>query len=292
MSEDFYLTLLSNSSRHTFPSNKTSHFDVQLNKEICLSGDWEVALSEIIYPNTIYNVSTAGDKIHIKHIFEEARDENYVCITKSFHLKIQNGHYSSIERLVSEINFTFSKYFEMPLLDVKEKQIIVNRKHKFASTSESVFSKEMSIVEGSIRKRDENSSGLLNKLEVRFDPRLALQLGFNPEENIFDSYSSKNEAALVNGISNEIFIYINLIEPQVISDTSAQVLKIIKALDRDSNYGETLCREVLNRNYIPLDKKRFQVVSIELRDSLGNFIPFSHGLSIVQVHFRKVSSKT
>lgn len=53
----FYVTLISDSSRHFFPENKISQFTTQLPSPIHLKqGEWEVALVDFIYPHTWYNV--------------------------------------------------------------------------------------------------------------------------------------------------------------------------------------------------------------------------------------------
>ncbi|GFU54458.1 uncharacterized protein TNCV_3024371 [Trichonephila clavipes] len=54
----FYVTLPSDSSMHFFPENKISHFKTQLPSPVCLNGEWEVGLSEIIYPHSWLNFFT------------------------------------------------------------------------------------------------------------------------------------------------------------------------------------------------------------------------------------------
>ena len=41
-----------------YPENKVSDYTVHLPKEINLFGSWELGLSEILYPNTWYNIDT------------------------------------------------------------------------------------------------------------------------------------------------------------------------------------------------------------------------------------------
>ena len=41
-----------------YPENKLSVYIVHLPKEINFSGSWELGLSEILYPNTWYNIDT------------------------------------------------------------------------------------------------------------------------------------------------------------------------------------------------------------------------------------------
>src|SRR2546425_2436754 len=53
----FYLTLPSNSSEKYYPDNTLTHFVTKLHNDVSLSGDWEVALAEIMYLRNWYNVN-------------------------------------------------------------------------------------------------------------------------------------------------------------------------------------------------------------------------------------------
>lgn len=392
--EGFYITLLSNSSFHLFPENRTSKFKVHLNKEVILDGDWSVALAEIIYPNTIINVSEGNQKISVKYS-REYYDRNSGDVfrsTKSFTFKIKIGYYSSIKKLISAVNEAFKKYLNCHLFEsevTEENYVCVDQdgsklavyqlnsiKSGFVSfyepsegnetsqsnknldvvtedvklsdaddgnlkevstdtDSEEIYINTTQDVERTIDKRatpdkagyvlftetqNEEASKEIGNLvvttelvkiyskdeisqtqsvddavkayekkfvEVYLDSRLAQHLGFSPENIIFDFNISPNVSGVTQGSPKEVFVYIDCIEPQIISDVSAQVLKIVKTTDRDTGFGECINREILNRNYIPLNKNRFQVVSVELRDSTGSLIPFAFGNSIIHIHLKK-----
>src|SRR3989442_1407967 len=53
----FYLTLPSNSSEKYYPDNTLAHFTTKLHNDVTLTGEWEVALAEIMYPRNWYNVN-------------------------------------------------------------------------------------------------------------------------------------------------------------------------------------------------------------------------------------------
>ena len=46
----FYVTLFSNASQNEFPNNTLTHFTTKLKNPIRLEGNYEVALSEIMFP--------------------------------------------------------------------------------------------------------------------------------------------------------------------------------------------------------------------------------------------------
>ena len=54
---EFYAILPSNSSMDYYPTNRPGSFTVQLKKPISLQGEWEVAMAEIQYQHTWYNIT-------------------------------------------------------------------------------------------------------------------------------------------------------------------------------------------------------------------------------------------
>jgi hypothetical protein len=62
MSNHFYLTLPSYASVNYYPDNTASCFVAKLPQRVCLEGNYEVRLSEIIYPRTWNNVDNRKKK--------------------------------------------------------------------------------------------------------------------------------------------------------------------------------------------------------------------------------------
>ena len=54
--KSFHMILPSNSNMNTFPDNKVNNYVNALSNRIELDGDWEVALSEILFQRTLYNI--------------------------------------------------------------------------------------------------------------------------------------------------------------------------------------------------------------------------------------------
>lgn len=125
---------------------------------------------------------------------------------------------------------------------------------------------------------------------VTMEGRLALQCGFTPEDNILDYFRSPLPGCVNLGIPTELFCYVDIIEPQLISDTRSQVIKIVKTIDGNTKFGGTIHREILNRNYLQLCKNRFQVLQCELRDTTGALLNFAFGSALLQLHFRHFST--
>ena len=65
MNSHFYVTLPSDSSAAHFPNNTVARFVTRLPERICLEGDYEMGLAEIICPHTWYNVDNTDEKYWI-----------------------------------------------------------------------------------------------------------------------------------------------------------------------------------------------------------------------------------
>lgn len=301
--ENFYLTLLSNSSSNIFPENRTSRFKVYLNKEVNVEGDWSVALTELSYPFTFYNITEKHNEIHITYdkytidgdlkLHQVERMKETVFIEPCF--------CSSINQLIEVVNETFHSHWETNLFEIaltKANQVVIVK-----NLSQNVIKiQEQLVADGISHSVDkfvysENATFftkyaatreiVYDRFEIRLKGRLGIQFGFQPGENIIDYKHSPQAASHTFGVPDQLFIYSDVIMPQEISDKCSQVLKIVKTVDHNSMYGDVISREIFNLNYIPLCKKKFQTVEIELRDSLGQLAAFQFGCSIVQLHFKK-----
>jgi hypothetical protein len=64
----FYITLPSDSSANYYPDNTITRFVTKLPEGIRLEGEYEVGLTEIIYPHTWYNVDDEDEKYWVAAI--------------------------------------------------------------------------------------------------------------------------------------------------------------------------------------------------------------------------------
>ncbi len=71
--DNFYITLPSNSSMDSYPSNTVSHYTTKLPQRLNLEGDWEVALVEIQIPQTWNNVDASNDNFQITYAGQRKR---------------------------------------------------------------------------------------------------------------------------------------------------------------------------------------------------------------------------
>lgn len=97
-----YLTLPSNSSEKYFPKNTLSNFTTQLHHPVELeAGEWEVGLSEIVYPHNWFNVK--NDAEATVYVYHQV-DDNIMMY------KLNLGYYAKVPDLVKALNDLLKGY--------------------------------------------------------------------------------------------------------------------------------------------------------------------------------------
>jgi hypothetical protein len=265
---EFYMTLASNSSMDYYKENKTCNFTVQLPKTLTLDGKWKVAVAEVHHPNTFLNVAEGSDSILFRvrnrgRIFENFNKD---CLEK---FSIPTKTYKTIQEIIYAINFLFASF--------------VNTEKK---ETESVYA---FIYDESKNKVLPTEGAKRVFSEIFFNERLALILGYTPDQNVITHSEEFIRCSdLSNGIPNMMLIYCDLIEPVVFGDTLAKVLRIVN-IEKNKSFGSSSHKEFEKIQYLPLLKKEFETISIELRDETGRFMPFEFGTVMVVLHFIKLN---
>lgn len=276
VNNNFYLTLMSNSSLNYYPENKTSAFTIHLPQKIQLLGEWTVALAELHYPYNFFNVTHGENNIYIEfgdNKFSEEEDLNNIDQEKNINhiepvrcekLTISPGFYKSIECVLKAINIELSGLTGCNILTINE----LNGRTQIH-----------------IDKCIENNIKLLT-----FSARLAMQLGFNPGDNILNFNYSTNIGNIYFGIPDQMLIYTDVIEPTFVGHEKAQIIKIVNTngVSKLCKFGDVHSIEFQHMHYTPVLKKDFESISVDIRDCTGAFMPFRHGVSTIKLHFKKV----
>ena len=252
---DFYASLPSNASPDVYPDNKTSHFKIELSKRMELHGRWKAALIEFHYPNTFQHVTPHENEI----IVETPR------YTHSFYLR--PGWYSSTAQFLTAIREVLNTVDGdsndiTPTIRVEETadhRVIVHPFHHDDSTT------------------------------ITFSPRLSLQLGLEnpgpfPGNTMLRGVKPMD---LTLGISPQMYIYMDILEDQIVGHTRAPLLRTVP-VDTKAAYGTMSVCYFEHPIYFDLNTKSFDTVKIHIRDSTGHLISFDHGTSTLLVHFKQV----
>ncbi|GFW43126.1 putative uncharacterized transposon-derived protein F54H12.3 [Trichonephila clavipes] len=106
-------------------------------------------------------------------------------------------------------------------------------------------------------------------------------LGFEPGEikgKVESSYIADPNASFPL-----IYVYSDLVEPQIVGDVQAPLLKIVKVEGKD---GEVVNAHYTRPHYVPVIRRHFQTVEMVLRLHSGELVPFERGRVIAVLHFR------
>lgn len=120
--DNFFLTLMSNSSLNYYNDNKTSGFSVHLAQKIQLTGDWVVALAELHYPYNFFNVTAGENAIFAEYNLKNTQAENSNILEQIEYkeMRISQGFYKNTTCVVKAVNKQLSKLTHGDILSVDE----------------------------------------------------------------------------------------------------------------------------------------------------------------------------
>lgn len=256
--KDFYLTLISNSQYDLNPSNTSSLFMVQLPRKITLNEGYLVGLAEIQFPYNFFNVT-------------ENNNNTYTCVLgdRKFKGSVTPGFYKTVNDIIDEVLVkTRENLGEWLEIDCKTNRIKIIRTPQIEASQN--YSLELE----------------KHSISFAFHGRLATQLGFPPDKNVFKYELSPFVGNVCFGIPEQMMVYCDLIEPQLIGYDSSQIIKIINTTEVESKFGTPCHRSFHKIHYVPVLKKEFDSVEINIRDITGELFPFRHGIVMVKLHFK------
>lgn len=255
--KDFYVTLISNSSSNIYNWNKASSFIVQLPRKISLNKTWVVGLAEIQFSYNFFNVS------------ENNNSFTYTNGTFTTTRNIETGFYNSVSDILKEV-----------LKETKD----IGDWIEFDTATNRVRIKATEALLNPHPLSDDKTNDFRS---IKFHGRLALQLGFIPDGNVLQYLLSPYIGNVYLGIPDQMFVYCDIVEPQLIGYESSQVIKIVNTTEKEHRFGHSCFRGFQKIHYIPVMRKEFDSIGIELRDITGEQFPFRHGISTVKLHFKE-----
>lgn len=254
--ESFYLTLLSNSSADYFPDNKTSNFSTKLPKSIKLDGLWSVAVVEFQYPCTMYTVQEHENVIYL--IREAKMSHDAIASNVLYKTHIPATNYDNISQILTALN----------------NNSLLHGKVKFR------YDDVTKHVTTTVLEQETKSLVL--------SPRLSYQLGFEANVNIAKNNFGKYPANLYLGLPSQLFLYCDIISPQIVGDVMASLMRIIPLDPSKYIYGANKMHVFSPPHYLPVTRREFDTIEIDIRSSTGEKIPFQFGTSYIKLHFLRI----
>lgn len=184
----FYVTVPSDSSAQYFADNKVSHFTVQLPSPLDLKGEWEVGLSEIIYPHSWLNVNETNNYFHYEI-------DNGTNIVKTVKQQIDVGSYESMFDIVTSIQLALPK-----------------------NPGWFTFSYSKATKRVKINAAKGTSLHLENMGELLGFPKNTIVRGNMKSEFAADAWSR----------FSFFYVYSDIVTPQIVGDVHAPLLRLVK----------------------------------------------------------------
>lgn len=264
--DQFYIVLPSNSNLDVFADNSTSCFTVKLAHDIRLRGRWEVGLSEIHFPHTFLHLSEKNSLGTV----EEWLVERVVIDRKPY--KIPHGLYEDeddflekVNEVFSELNISFKRHPDQP---------------SYLITQSTCFNSD-----------DKNcvlcidaSRALLKMLGFESSTKNKISI-INGEP-----VTASRPARLLNALPRQLFVYTDISEPVCVGNVRSSLLSIVPVNLKNYTFGNNQYQTFAPVKYIPLMTDNLSTITIDIRDELGEKIPFEFGTLIATLHFRKIGS--
>ena len=268
----FYLTLPSNSLSKYY-DNTLTKFTTKLLSSVSLSGDWEVGLAEITFPRTWYTIDNRGAHFSVEKI-KPPRSSNAILTTAETEemreFKISWGYYESVQSVVKEMNDVMERQIPTTKTAVQKKE---EKKFMFNSVNRKVV----------IRMQEYESLTLSQTLSSILGVTGTGVDNLNPSPSVYKG----DKVCDINRGRTALYVYCDILEYTLVGDTKVPLLRIVPA---EGQNGETIHRVFEEPRYIPLQKKNFDSIEIDIRDDLGNLIPFESGKLVVTLHFRQAQN--
>ena len=81
-----------------------------------------------------------------------------------------------------------------------------------------------------------------------------------------------------------LFIYCNLIQSQYVGDALVPLLRIVPV---EGKVGERVSKSFLRPQYLPVSRKQFETVEVNIKTDTGESVPFEFGRVLLTLHFRQ-----
>lgn len=303
---ELYITLPSN----TDPNNKTGDFTVHLPATLQLDGNWEVGLSEIIYPHTWVNLHSYLEKdtgmrsTAIIVEFYEGRPMEIIVPSANFEniTELLTAITQATIDAVGEYKLRSKRddvIFTADLHTMQEKLVEEQNRQEVAKESnlkEVVLQRQriMELVSKFDEKFKFEYDQITKRVCVFFDEghigRIVLSehlqnmLGFESKYLTETGESAKYMSDMNSGVQ-ALYLYTNFIEPQMIGTGYHQVLRIIHV--DNTEFNRSVEKVYYAPHYLPVSVKQLSFIRIRVGTDSGALVPFMSGKIICKLHLRK-----
>jgi hypothetical protein len=258
--------------------NTQSYFRVQLPHRISLdNGDWDVALCELIYTHSWYNIDKSDGEGRYIAFYEPATKKLTVC-------DVEPGHYGTPEELATAVNLCTSRVCDQlgiaPVMqlsyDSLTKRMVMNvaqQQHQ--------------------QQQPANSTGPTTTTVVSVGEKLRYMLGFDADDLKRVRAQRPGDAAIsvkarypvdLRGGFAALYLYCDVVSNQVVGHVTAPLLRVVAV---QGHHDDIISTVFTNPHYLPVVKKEIDSIEKSTKDDQDNHVKFLYGKTIVKLHFRR-----
>ena len=246
----FHLTLPSNASTTIYPNNTAAMYVTKLPKPIELEGEWVASLKEISTPVSFVNIPYNYAKFDVKH--KGASDDG---AQKT--LAMQGGMYRRNEEVLDRLNEITSLYnIEFHLAGRRNRRVTIN---------------------------------VGDTHEIRLNENLAIILGLSPQHGWYASGERAAGSSMTLPERENVttmFVYCDILQHVVVGDTTAPLLRVV---DMKKYSGKPKMHTINDTPlFVPIQKKTFDTIEVNLMTDTGMPVPFVDGKSHVVLELKKI----
>lgn len=87
----------------------------------------------------------------------------------------------------------------------------------------------------------------------------------------------------ISGGNYSLFVYCDVVRPQIVGNVLTPLLRVVSL---QGSHGDIVNQMYDNPHYVPVLRKEFSTIEININDDRGRFVAFKYGKLFVKLHFR------
>jgi hypothetical protein len=201
-------------------------------------------------------------------------------------ISIPGGYYNSVKDVCSQLNDSLKKTFSSLIVQLytdngRGSSDLIERSDGDALSPYFRYNET---------ERRVNCTLPIN-MTIRFSKEMATLLGFGDKQNplINDSndisFVDGNQVSDINVGIHGLYVYCDVLEMTPLGDSLVPLLRIVTVPEQKHGTMVNVIYE--NIRYVPLQKKHFDSIEIDIRDCFGEKIAFENGQLVATLHFRR-----
>jgi hypothetical protein len=246
-----------------YPKNTIANFTTKLPDRIALDGEYEVALTEILYPASYKNFIANDLSITFISLDREQ-------LREGVQYEIRSGYYKDENAFCNQLNRKLNRVIKAKYGDNEDRVTFEydNRTRKLEYTSPT----------GRIDFNDNDRLGFKSATET-------ISQRFGSDSGIGVNAKANVEFDLIAG-TRFMYVYSDISSHNYVGDIKTPLLRVFNT---EGVYGRMVTKTFLQPQYLPVSRREFETIEIQLCSELGTVMPFMAGKVVVTLHFRRAN---